>query len=43
MGGAYGRYAPSGPSHSEEHALAVFKKNRLKEKGTYKFNFGGQN
>ena len=27
MGGACGRYAPSGPSHSEEHAL-LFKSNR---------------
>jgi hypothetical protein len=25
MGGASGRYAPSSPSHSEEHALTFFK------------------
>lgn len=31
MGGAYGRYAPSSPSHSKDHALALLKRNGLKQ------------
>ena len=35
MGGASGRYAPSSPSHSEEHALTLLKGIRLKLTGVF--------
>jgi hypothetical protein len=41
MGGASGRYAPSSPSHSEEHAFTLFKRNVLKLTGVLYLNFRG--